>query len=386
MHFDLRLEKSFDFSGPEYRALFMASSATAFQHPLWMKHLFSDLAVKRKAEPVIISVHDENGRLCAILPLVRRRKAGIRIVEAPDFGITDYVGPIVRDGASLLLCKMNDLARKIEALLPAHDVLRIKHVRDDQVNGWSIFFPHPTQIHNMRAHSATLKSDYHKWRSETLDDSFRRKLERKKKRMLRDGPVMVEKVTDPAAIEQLADRIAEIRKGRFDNDLLQQESIRQFYTAIAQEGTLSGFVVSYLLKFAGEEIGWAFGLVHHGRFHLLMFGCDYTNHARYSPGLIMIDLMIEKRIGEGDAVFDFTIGDEPYKQNFGTRPTAMRFIEQPKTVLGHAAIALRNCLRLLRTRHAEGGRRYGWWGNGGKTLAETESTPSGPRLKAARAG
>ena len=71
----------------------------------------------------------------------------------------------------------------------------------------------------------------------------------------------------------------------------------------------------------------------------------------FSAGLVLYDLMMEDWLARGGRIFDFTIGDEDFKADFGTAPTPMFILTGTPTVLGRAArlvFAIREKLRRLR--------------------------------------
>src|SRR2546430_943097 len=88
--FAVALEPEFDFAGAGYRALQANSRATVFQSPAWLDGLHREVAPAFRAEQVTVTARDQTGRLMMVLPLVRRRQRGIRIMEFTDFGLCDY--------------------------------------------------------------------------------------------------------------------------------------------------------------------------------------------------------------------------------------------------------------------------------------------------------
>ena len=62
----------FDFLSAEYHQLFDHSTATLFQNPVWLDSFYSTLVPTVGAEPLVVTVRtDDDGRLLAVLPLVR---------------------------------------------------------------------------------------------------------------------------------------------------------------------------------------------------------------------------------------------------------------------------------------------------------------------------
>ncbi|WP_349017670.1 GNAT family N-acetyltransferase [Rhizobium sp. 32-5/1] len=64
---------------------------------------------------------------------------------------------------------------------------------------------------------------------------------------------------------------------------------------------------------------------------------DETVAADSSPGELLFYLMIRRYCAEGAALFDFGIGDQPYKRSWCTVETIQRDIVLPLTLRGRIA-------------------------------------------------
>lgn len=72
-----------------------------------------------------------SGRLAAVLPLVRRKRGLLRMVEFADFGLTDYAGPVCgRDEWNGLMREPTASGAMLRALRP-FDLLRTAKLRED---------------------------------------------------------------------------------------------------------------------------------------------------------------------------------------------------------------------------------------------------------------
>ena len=58
------------------------------------------------------------------------------------------------------------------------------------------------------------------------------------------------------------------------------------------------------------------GLIHRDRYYYVLIGYDLDNYADYSPGRQHLYWLLERSFDEGLKVFDFTIGDESYKDRW----------------------------------------------------------------------
>lgn len=349
---DVALEPDFDWLGGEFARLFAASTATAFQHPIWLSSFFRILAPSRGAQGVIITGRDRaSGALRFVLPMILRTKSGVTLLEATDLGVGDYAAPVIEaEWLALHAAASQDIAERIAALLPRHDTLRIRPVRDEHLALWRLFFRAESQALDFSAHATTLEADADRWRSRALSPSFQRYLERKRKRFAKAPGARVRRIGQPSEAAAAINRLAALRAGRFDGDPIQQPAVLAFYAEVASAGTPSGMARAYVAEIDGELVGCTFAIASGGQCHYLLIGCDYERHGRLSPGLVLYDAMIVDWIAAGGSVFDFTIGDEAFKADFGVCSTPMHIISHQATMRGRiAAVALsaRERLRAL---------------------------------------
>lgn len=343
-------EPSFDFGSAEYANLFASSGATAFQHPTWLDAFYDRLCPHRGAEKIVVTARSAaTGALLLVLPLIRRRHSGVVLLESCDLGVSDYAAPV----ATSALMAYVSLKPAIAAALPAFDLMRIRPIRQEHVGQWTSLLGGQAQPLGFSAHAAELGRSFAVWREHALDDSFRRMLDRKKKRFLKQPGAKVRRLDEPDAIRNAMTRLARLRSGRFTGDMIQTAEVEAFYTEVAAAGVTDRYASLYEIATDDGGFGYAFGIAHAGRFNYLLIGCDYAGQGRNSPGLILYDHMIEDWIARGGKIYDFTIGDEPFKKQFGTRPTEMWTVTANATWRGRlaaAGFALRERIRAWRDR------------------------------------
>ena len=311
-------EDGFDFLSDAYARLHRNSGATAFQHPLWLDAFYRHLAEARGAERIVVTGRAaSDGALQLVLPMIRRRKSGVLLLESCDLGVSDYAAPVIARGLRI----ESALSPSVLSCLPAHDVMRIRPVRAEHVAEWQFCLGGQAIRLDFAAHAAALAPDFARWRSQAYGDSFRKMLDRKKKRFLKQDGARVRLLEAPDEIGTAIAAIARLRAGRFEGDLIQESFVARFYAEVASGGHAAGLARTYEIAIGGEPLGYAFGLTHGERFNYLLIGCDYESHGRHSPGLVLYDSMIEDWIASHGRIFDFTIGDEPFKKDFGTEPT-----------------------------------------------------------------
>lgn len=334
---DVASENTFDFSSNEYRDLFENSDATAFQSPEWLSAFYQELVPERGAEKLIITGRaSENGALVFVLPLIRRKIKGVILIESSDLGVSDYSAPIVHND------QLNDpvaddlLSKAISVAIGKYDLLRIKPIREEARQLWGLFFKTPSHALDFSAHASTIKAPYDTWRKDAFGKSHTKYLDRKSRRFNKEYDVKLTIVSDDE-IQDAISYVQQYRKGRFEGDPIQQDFVLRFYTRVAKNLGSNSVARTYQLTADEERVGVVFGLMKDGRYHYLLIGCDYDNYGKHSPGLLMYDLIMADWLEEGGDVFDFTIGDEPFKAKYGAQSTKMYAILQPGSFIGKVA-------------------------------------------------
>ena len=191
--FAVAVEPDFEFAGAAYRTLHANSRATVFQFPSWIAALHRDLGPVFGAEEVTVTVRDQSGRLMLVLPLVRRRRGGVTILEFADFGLCDYHAAVYDIDETPLLDADATLAQRIAAVLPRHDVLALDKLTGDDPMLEQLFPGVSRARMRQSAYLAPLGSDWKAWRNATLSQSFRRELDTKRRKLDRpaSGPAPV---------------------------------------------------------------------------------------------------------------------------------------------------------------------------------------------------
>jgi CelD/BcsL family acetyltransferase involved in cellulose biosynthesis len=342
-------EDDLDFLGREYRDLFPRSDATAFQAPSWLHSFYAVLAPYRGAGKVVLTLRSPGDRrLIGVLPLILRRKSGVALLETTDLGVGDYAALVIDRDRQTSLFTDPHAAEAVRAALPPHDILRIRPIRAEHVGSWCSLLNGTAEPLGFSAHATQIPSGYAAWRKANLRSSLAKRLDRMKRQFAEGADMRFRALTDATDIATAVAAIQALRAGRFDGDPIQQDAVRDFYAAAAEAGAKDGSVRLYGLFRDGEAAGYLYGLTHAGRYNYILIGADYDRFGRFAPGLLMYDMAIEDWDANGGQCFDFTIGDEPFKADFGTEPTAMHMLTNAASWRGRLALTASAGLERLR--------------------------------------
>ena len=357
--FDVRIEPTFDFGSEEYQSFQERSGTTAFQGSRWLATVYREVAPALAAEPVTVTVRESRtGRLVLVLPLVRARLNGLTSLRFADFGVCDYLTSVYdRVDAERLIADAT-LPVRVATLLPPFDVISFtKLPHEDAV--LKHLFPTARRA-RMRASTHAVEWDpdatWADWRLAKMDPSLRHELDIKRRRLARAGTPVFVLEKDRSRISEAFDTLRAFRIDRFKrrraNDILDNHAVFSFYRQIAIEGADSEIARTYCLYLSGEPVAVMFGLVHRRTFLLLLVGFDLVKYRRLSVGLLAIEDTLRASKECGDICYDFTIGDYPFKTQFGARSTPLYEWHVGRTIRGRLAVlnteAVREAKRVLK--------------------------------------
>jgi len=309
----------FDFGSTEFHLLFDRARASAFQHPDWLSAFYRHLAPAHGVEPLVVTGRDDNGDLQLVVPLVHRRaEGGPGSIEYAFLGVTDYVCPIIADGLRL----DEKTAQAFRRALGAHGGLKIGPVHDQHVQQWRSLLGSEPRVLGFGAHAVRFGFPYGEWRRANLGSHRAAALDRKARRLDDTGALRLELLeADAVRPAMMAGR--DFRSGRFPDDPLQTAHGLEFYFDVATSGARSGLAQTWRLVSGESTVALVFGLIDKSSFRYILLCCNYVAHARYSPGRVALDRVMAAWAARGGEAFDFTIGDEPFKADFGCTRTPM---------------------------------------------------------------
>jgi CelD/BcsL family acetyltransferase involved in cellulose biosynthesis len=335
--FEVAVENRFDFLSPEYAALFEASAATPFQHPVWLSALYARLLALNNASPLIVVVRKASDKsLAMVLPLVKRRYGILKVVEFADLRVTDYVAAVTDRRSFLSILSQGTVRRQLLRMLEPYDVLRIGKLGDTSLPMNRLFGIPERRPMGSNAYAVPLEGTFEVWRNRYLNRSYAKELGKKGRQLARRGHVEFAQVTDPAGIRQAFDALKVFRRDRFDAELLQTPAYFDFYLSVAER---TDFARTYCMTLDGKPIAAALGIAHNGAFLVILGGFTQTDLKNQSVGSLMFEQIARDCIAHGDTLLDFTIGDEPYKMTFGATPSPMWQMSRAGSLLGFAAAA-----------------------------------------------
>ncbi len=302
---------------PQWQDLERHGISTVFQSRAWLLPWFQLISPRLKAGVFFITVRDGAGRVVMFLPLCRRKSYGLSIVEFADGGLADYAAPLMAKELA-----QNDFLQIWELILgrlPKADLIRFEKL-PGHFAGYTnpiTLLPWVYKMDNFAAWGVSLpscRSDY----DNTLRSRDRKEIRRRRKNLIAAlGDVSLIHGNTGSEKRHIFDTLRSHRRARFGKldrfDILNDPDYLQFYE---EQVIGSGCAVVSALKTDDKLIATMLGVYYRDAYLLLMHSFD-SGFELLSPGIVAIDEMTSYLIENGITHFDFTIGSESYKKQFG---------------------------------------------------------------------
>ena len=228
--FDVAIENSFDFRSGEYAELFDRSSATAFQHPIWLSELYARLLKQSRAEPLIIVARNRADRRPAmVLPLIRRRYSVLKVVEFADLRVSDYVSPVAEPLTFDQIAGNTEAVAAIRRHLKPYDLLRVGKLPDRSLPLEKLLGIEQRENMGMSAYPVQLEKSFAEWRQRRLNRSYAKELDKKTRQLNKRGKVSFTCSEDLSTIEATFEALKVYRRKRFDDrrDVVGHSHVRE---------------------------------------------------------------------------------------------------------------------------------------------------------------
>ena len=336
----------------DWSTLESTGACTPFQTRAWLEPWYAKVAPHFYAKPFFVRVRDRaTGAPLMLLPLIKRRDAGLAVVEFADLGVSDYQAPLFAADADALRGAKPTLWAEIQAALRPADLFRVEKVPAHVGGARNPLADIARRRMNFSAWDVALPKTRETFDAGLPDPSFLRELARKSRRIGGKGEVRFAEAVTPQELIRAFDALCQQRAARFAelgrDNILGHEPFYAFYRSVALAET-DRVARLFTLCVDDEIVGTIFGLARNGRFCMIMSTIGDARWKSSSPGNVAMDRLISQLIGEGGGVLDFTIGDEAYKKSFGATERelgagvlSLSWRGSPRLVVDYARKAIR---------------------------------------------
>lgn len=352
-----RVEVTTDYTtvAERWKALARAGKALAFQVEPWLAAWYATLGERPDLVPLAATVVDaRDGRDVMAIPLVRRLRGRLSVVEFADCGLTDYNAPIIGPGAPRDAAGAAELMRVLKASLPDADFLSLQKMPreiDGAPNPFALL--RGTRTSSLSSNILEVEGEWNDWHW-GLERTFRKELERSWRVFTRTPDARFERVTDPVEAARVLADLKRLQRDRIRElglpYVLDEPENDRFYDELVTRGIATGETILTAL-FAGKEtVAALLGVGMRSHYSMVRLAAATGAWKNCSPGRLMIERTMMSLHAEGYRHFDFTIGDYDYKRRFGARNAPLCEVETALGLRGAPLEALRAAKAAIRSR------------------------------------
>jgi CelD/BcsL family acetyltransferase involved in cellulose biosynthesis len=296
--------------GPEWDRL-----ASRFPTPLLSHDWFLSgaEALHRRDRPAVF-VRTREGQVCAIAPLVERRRFGIRSLA--------FIGyDVLREPSGVLYDRPSDLRDLLGDVVGRRMPVYFDRVEDPVVVAELSSLEGGTAkelVHSL-ATSPWIRIDG-PWKAyyETITSKWKSAHRRAIKKAGAEGAVTFEFVSPGAGeFDELMRLFVDVEgrswKSRLGTALNSNPPLREFFERYGGRAAARGIARFAFMRVGGVPVSAQFGVDHGRRHWLLKIGYD-ENYSHCSPGILLMYAALERAFNEGLEAFEFLGSNESWIQ------------------------------------------------------------------------
>lgn len=320
----LSVHHGFDGLRDIWTALEGEGGCTAFQTYAWLSAWYRHVGKHQGVKPAIIIGHDleRDDKTLFIMPLgLKRGLFSTRLVWLGGC-LCDYQGPILAGDFEQHVRRdqFKALWRDIRALLPRHDVVELDRLPEMIGNQANPFLAlGQLEAHASNAHMTRLVPTWDEYYGAKRSSGSKKRDKQKRRKLEEFGAVELVSPQTPAEIERTVDALIAQKAATFARmgvaNPFERRGMRDFYMDLATNET---DLIHVSRLDVGGKIGAAnWGVSFGGRYHYVLASyAEQEDFARRGPGMIQLMELMRRATETGHTEFDFTIGDESYKDDW----------------------------------------------------------------------
>lgn len=319
----LTLFTSLEEAEPFWTAFEKEAALHVFQTYAWAKTFQETVGKAEGLRPLIIAVETPRGAPLMLFPLALDEKGALTKLIWLGGDTADYHAPLLAPDwrAALAPQSFNALWKEIRAALPAHDLIDLGKQPADIQGTDNPFMALGLDLHPAGTHMTKLGEDWESYYKSKRSSSTRKRDRNRRNNLRRLGELAYEVPQNADEIDASLDALFEQKNAFFAEcgitSFLKKPGYTDFYRQMAKAHAQSGLIDVSHLRVGGEIAATNWGARFRGHYYYVLGGFTTSESGKYSPGSLFLLDLLEKETREGNIhTFDFSIGDEAYKDDW----------------------------------------------------------------------
>ncbi len=312
----------------------------AFQNFHWLKHWYNLIGRNLGIRVQIVLVESVDGKPLMLLPLGIQKRIFASCLVWLGGQISDYQGALLSSDCSERLTERLLLVawKAIQETLPHFDAVVLEKQPELIGTQKNPLLYLSCESHASSAHNTQLSMPLDAFVKTRRSNKWFSGLRRKQRRLAEHGKIEFTVLKQDKDVQPAVDTMIQQKSQSYKKlgvaDIFEAHGHRDFVKTISDKQIENGFV--YLCKLTLDEriLATHWGLVYKQRFYHLFPTYEHGSFAKYSPGNILLLNMFDWCIQNDILTYDFTVGDEAYKDHWCDQQLNMYDYFQASTFRG----------------------------------------------------
>jgi len=338
-----------------WRNLEVKADLHVYQTYDWIADWYELIGRPKGTKPCLIVLNDERQQPLMLLPLAVEQRGLCRRLVWMGAEFVDYHAPILMPDADARLSTVDFHAiwQVIAAKLVDVDYADfqrqpdlIGHQTNPMLGGQITPCSHG-------AHHTDLVGEWSSYYASKRGKRTRHNDRRKRRKLESEGKLSFLVAADNDDIDRLLSVLITQKqayaKALDERCLVTQPGYRPFLQRLAERGVKDGSILLCGLDLDGEILAAQWGAVYKKRLYSIVSSYSQAKHGKLSPGDMLLHDMMRWCYDNGVEVFDFTYGDEAYKEPWCEHRVTLYRTAIPLTARGAVYVyALRGMMSAVR--------------------------------------
>jgi len=309
----------------EWRAFEGHADCTVFQTFGWLSTWQRHIGARSAVQPAIVVGRSATGTILFMLPLAVQSTGPLRALTWLGTGLNDYNAPLLAPDFTQQMTaeEFKSVWHSILARLKScirFDIIELDKMPDmvgAQPNPMLVL---PVALNPSGAYATPLAAGWDEFYAAKRSSSTRRRDRTKRKRLAEFGEIKLVTADSIETIRATLEILAAQKARAFSRmgvaNLFARAGYKDFYRDLATGERTRDLVHVSRLDVGQHPAAVNLGLTFGDRYYHLLASYDDGDVSRFGAGMAHLHDLMRHAIENGYRVFDFTIGDEPYKRDW----------------------------------------------------------------------
>ena len=309
----------------EWRAFERHADCTVFQSFGWLSTWQRHIGAPSAVQPAIVVGRKPDGAVLFLIPLAVQPAGPVRALTWLGTRLNDYNAPLLApDFAHLVTADgfmpvWRDILQRLRPRLQ-FDIIELVKMPATVGAQPNPMLALPVTLNPSGAYATSLAASWDDFYAAKRSSSTRRRDRTKRKRLAEFGTVRLVTADSIDDIRVTLDILAAQKARAFSRmgvtNLFARAGHKAFYRDLATGEQTRNLVHISRLDVGQRAAAVNLGLTFGDRYYHLLASYDDGEVSRFGPGAAHLHDVMRYAIEHGYRVFDFTIGDEPYKRDW----------------------------------------------------------------------